>query len=282
MQQQTQHSLRTETHTQPQFSSNWRKTNNIPWSPILHHTLSRAVTVVWSRKVIQSPKGSFCMDYNYFLCQLWNKFSCPTISLFLSHRIAYSARNIPTLAWILLQEHYSNWFSEHIDTEKIMTHHIATTENGSQMDWTCDNLLDQGMAYSVERQSRTNFFTSSTPVQKSSHPRLWMGDKSYAMIELCKAQGKLETSWSRIKTQQNSFCNRIIGKQENTPLNEWIINFYNLVEICGYVMDCKERIICDILSVLKTKSFEKKNDVTLITHRSCALGGIPQQDVARN
>ena len=36
-------------------------------------------------------------------------------------------------------------------------------------------------------------------------------------------------------------------------------------------MDCKERIICDILSVLKTKSFEKKNDVTLITHRSCAL-----------
>ena len=36
-------------------------------------------------------------------------------------------------------------------------------------------------------------------------------------------------------------------------------------------MDCKERIICDILSVPKTKSFEKKNDVTLITHRSCGL-----------
>ena len=53
-----------------------------------------------------------------------------------------------------------------------MTHHIAMRENGSQMDWTCDNLLDQGMASSVERQGRTNFFTSSTPVQKSSHPRL--------------------------------------------------------------------------------------------------------------
>ena len=46
MQQKNQLSLRTETHTQPQFSSNWRKTNNIPWSPILHHTLSRAVSLI--------------------------------------------------------------------------------------------------------------------------------------------------------------------------------------------------------------------------------------------
>ena len=111
---------------------------------------------------------------------------------------------------------------------------MSTLESGPKLDWTRDNQMYE--RYRIWRKKVEFIFCSaladSTPKQLVSYLKYWMGDQGIPLIE------KWESTelWTR-------------SKQGDKPLNQWLTQVYNLVNICKYPEDSTDRIIRDVLIV---------------------------------
>ena len=161
---------------------------------------------------------------------------------------------------------------------------MSTLESGPKLDWTRDNQMYE--RYRIWRKKVEFIFCSaladSTPKQLVSYLKYWMGDQGIPLIEKWESTGKLDYSNSRetpateggrrkalssgyklqtywdlldeeFKPKGNK-CLSIIelwtrSKQGDKPLNQWLTQIYNLVNICKYPEDSTDRIIRDVLIV---------------------------------
>ena len=67
----------------------------------------------------------------------------------------------------------------------------------------------------------------------------------------------LQTFWDLLEIELKPKVNKLLSiielwtfsKQSDKPLNEWLNSIYNLVEVCDYPEDSKDRIIRDALII---------------------------------
>ena len=161
---------------------------------------------------------------------------------------------------------------------------MNTLETGPKLNWTRDNQMYE--CYRIWRKKVEFIFCSaladSTPKQLVSYLKYWMGDQGIPLIEKWESTGKLDYSnaeetpateggrrrilWSGYKVQtywdllDEEFKpkgNKLLSiielwtrsKQGDKPLNQWLTQVYNLVNICKYPEDSTDRIIHDVLIV---------------------------------
>ena len=161
---------------------------------------------------------------------------------------------------------------------------MSTLETGPKLDWTRDNQMYE--RYRIWRKKVEFIFCSaladSTPKQLVSYLKYWMGDQGIPLIEKWESTGKLDysnaeetpatdggrrrilssgykvqTYWDLLdeefKPKGNKFLSIIElwtrSKQGDKPLNQWLTQVYNLVNICKYPEDSTDRIIRDVLIV---------------------------------
>ena len=161
---------------------------------------------------------------------------------------------------------------------------MSTLESGPKLDWTRDNQMYE--RYRIWRKKVEFIFCSaladSTPKQLVSYLKYWMGDQGIPLIEKWESTGKLDYSNSRetpateggrrkalssgyklqtywdlldeeFKPKGNKFLSIIElwtrSKQGDKPLNQWLTQIYNLVNICKYPENSTDRIIRDVLIV---------------------------------
>ena len=161
---------------------------------------------------------------------------------------------------------------------------MSTLESGPKLDWTRDNQMYE--RYRIWRKKVEFIFCSaladSTPKQLVSYLKYWMGDQGIPLIEKWQSTGKLDysnsretpaTEGGRRKTLSNGYKiqtywdlldeefkpkgNKLLSiielwtrsKQGDKPLNQWLTQIYNLVNICKYPEDSTDRIIRDVLIV---------------------------------
>ena len=161
---------------------------------------------------------------------------------------------------------------------------MSTLESGPKLDWTRDNEMYEH--YRIWRKKVEFIFCSaladSTPKQLVSYLKYWMGDQGIPLIEKWESTGKLDYSNSRetpateggrrkalssgyklqtywdlldeeFKPKGNKLLSIIelwtLSKQGDKPLNQWLTQIYNLVNICKYPEDSTDRIIRDVLIV---------------------------------
>ena len=122
----------------------------------------------------------------------------------------------------------------------------------------------------------------STPKQLVSYLKYWMGDQGIPLIEKWESTGKLDysnsretpateggrrkalssgykvqTYWDLLDEEFKPKGNKLLSiielwtrsKQGDKPLNQWLTQVYNLVNICKYPDDSTDRIIRDVLIV---------------------------------
>ena len=122
----------------------------------------------------------------------------------------------------------------------------------------------------------------STPKQLVSYLKYWMGDQGIPLIEKWESTGKLDysnaeetpateggrrrilssgykvqTYWDLLDEEFKPKGNKLLSiielwthsEQGDTPLNQWLTQVYNLVNICKYPEDSTDRIIRDVLIV---------------------------------
>ena len=122
----------------------------------------------------------------------------------------------------------------------------------------------------------------STPKQLVSYLKYWMGDQGIPLIEKWESTGKLDysnaeetpateggrrrilssghkvqTYWDLLDEEFEPKGNKLLSiielwtcsKQGDKPLNQWLTQVYNLVNICKYPEDSTDRIIRDVLIV---------------------------------
>ena len=122
----------------------------------------------------------------------------------------------------------------------------------------------------------------STPKQLVSYLKYWMGDQGIPLIEQWESTGKLDysnaeetpateggrrrvlssgykvqTYWDLLDEEFKPKGNKLLSiielwtrsKQGDKPLNQWLTQVYNLVNICKYPDDSTDRIIRDVLIV---------------------------------
>ena len=123
----------------------------------------------------------------------------------------------------------------------------------------------------------------STPKQLVSYLKYWMGDQGIPLIEKWESTGKLDyspileklqpqkeveeklfrvdtklqTYWDLLDEEFKPKGNKLLSiielwtrsKQGDKPLNQWLTQTYNLVNICKYPEDSTDRIIRDVLIV---------------------------------
>ena len=122
----------------------------------------------------------------------------------------------------------------------------------------------------------------STPKQLVSYLKYWMGDQGIPLIEKWESTGKLDysnsretpateggrrrtlssgykvqTYWDLLDEEFKPNGNKLLSiielwtrsKQGDKPLNQWLTQVYNLVNICKYPEDSTDRIIRDVLIV---------------------------------
>ena len=122
----------------------------------------------------------------------------------------------------------------------------------------------------------------STPKQLVSYLKYWMGDQGNPLIEKWESTGKLDysnaeetpateggrrrilsseykvqTYWDLLDEEFKPKGNKLFSiielwtrsKQGDKPLNQWLTQVYNLVNICKYPEDSTDRIIRDVLIV---------------------------------
>ena len=122
----------------------------------------------------------------------------------------------------------------------------------------------------------------STPKQLVSYLKYWMGDQGIPLIEKWESTGKLDysnaeetpateggrrrilssgykvqTYWDLLDEEFKPKGNKLLSiielwtrsKQGDKPLNQWLTQVYNLVNICKYPEDSTYRIIRDVLIV---------------------------------
>ena len=156
-------------------------------------------------------------------------------------------------------------------------------ETGPKLDWTRDNKIFDW--YEVWKEKLELIFSSaiaeSTPEQKVSYLRYWMGDQGIPLVKKWTALGNLDfsnpveipaTAGVRRKPISNGFILKnywdlleaefkpkgdkllsvielwTLSKQASRTLNEWLTYVYNLVELCDYG-DAKDIIIRDVLII---------------------------------
>ena len=161
---------------------------------------------------------------------------------------------------------------------------MSTLETGPKLDWTRDNQMYE--RYRIWRKKVEFIFCSaladSTPKQLVSYLKYWMGDQGIPLIEKWESTGKLDysnaeetpateggrrrilssgykvqTYWDLLDEEFKPKGNKLLSiielwtrsKQGDKPLNQWLTQVYNLVNICKYPEDSTDRIIRDVLIV---------------------------------
>ena len=161
---------------------------------------------------------------------------------------------------------------------------MSTLETGPKLDWTRDNQMYE--RYRIWRKKVEFIFCSaladSTPKQLVSYLKYWMGDQGIPLIEKWESTGKLDysnaeetpateggrrrilssgykvqTYWDLLDEEFKPKGNKLLSiielwtrsKQGDKPLNQWLTQVYNLVNICKYPEDSIDRIIRDVLIV---------------------------------
>ena len=161
---------------------------------------------------------------------------------------------------------------------------MRTLESGPKLDWTRDNQMYE--RYRIWRKKVEFIFCSaladSTPKQLVSYLKYWMGDQGIPLIEKWESTGKLDysnaketpateggrrrtlssgykiqTYWDLLDEEFKPKGNKLLSiieswtrsKQGDKPLNQWLTQVYNLVNICKYPEDSTDRIIRDVLIV---------------------------------
>ena len=161
---------------------------------------------------------------------------------------------------------------------------ISTLESGPKLDWTRDNQMYE--RYRIWRKKVEFIFCSaladSTPKQLVSYLKYWMGDQGIPLIEKWESTGKLDysnsretpateggrrkalssgyklqTYWDLLDEEFKPKGNKLLSiielwtrsKQGDKPLNQWLTQIYNLVNICKYPENSTDRIIRDVLIV---------------------------------
>ena len=161
---------------------------------------------------------------------------------------------------------------------------MNTLESGPKLNWTRDNQMYE--CYRIWRKKVEFIFCSaladSTPKQLVSYLKYWMGDQGIPLIEKWESTGKLDysnaketpateggrrralSSWYKVQTYWDLLDeefkpkgNKLLSiielwtrsKQGDKPLNQWLTQIYNLVNICKYPEDSTDRIIRDVLIV---------------------------------
>ena len=161
---------------------------------------------------------------------------------------------------------------------------MNTLETGPKLDWTRDNQMYE--RYRIWKKKVEFIFCSaladSTPKQLVSYLKYWMGDQGIPLIEKWESTGKLDysnsretpateggrrkalssgyklqTYWDLLDEEFKPKGNKLLSiielwtrsKQGDKPLNQWLTQIYNLVNICKYPEDSTDRIIRDVLIV---------------------------------
>ena len=161
---------------------------------------------------------------------------------------------------------------------------MSTLESGPKLDWTRDNQMYE--RYRIWRKKVEFIFCSAladfTPKQLVSYLKYWMGDQGIPLIEKWESTGKLDysnsretpateggrrkalssgyklqTYWDLLDEEFKPKGNKLLSiielwtrsKQGDRPLNQWLTQIYNLVNICKYPEDSTDRIIRDVLIV---------------------------------
>ena len=161
---------------------------------------------------------------------------------------------------------------------------MSTLETGPKLDWTRDNQMYE--RYRIWKKKVEFIFCSaladSTPKQLVSYLKYWMGDQGIPLIEKWESTGKLDysnaeetpatdggrrrilssgykvqTYWDLLDEEFKLKGNKLLSiielwtrsKQGDKPLNQWLTQVYNLVNICKYPEDSTDRIIRDVLIV---------------------------------
>ena len=161
---------------------------------------------------------------------------------------------------------------------------MNTLESGPKLDWTRDNQMYE--RYRIWKKKVEFIFCSaladSTPKQLVSYLKHWMGDQGIPLIEKWESTGKLDysnsretpateggrrktllsgyklqTYWDLLDEEFKPKGNKLLSiielwtrsKQGDKPLNQWLTQIYNLVNICKYPEDSTDRIIRDVLIV---------------------------------
>ena len=161
---------------------------------------------------------------------------------------------------------------------------MSTLETGPKLNWTRDNQMYE--CYRVWKKKVEFIFcwalADSTPKQLVSYLKYWMGDQGIPLIEKWESTGKLDysnaeetpateggrrrilssgykvqTYWDLLDEEFKPKGNKLLSiielwtrsKQGDKPLNQWLTQVYNLVNICKYPEDSTDRIIRDVLIV---------------------------------
>ena len=161
---------------------------------------------------------------------------------------------------------------------------MSTLESGPKLYWTRDNQMYE--RYRIWKKKVEFIFCSaladSTPKQLVSYLKYWMGDQGIPLIEKWESTGKLDysnsretpatkggrrkalssgykvqTYWDLLDEEFKPKGNKLLSiielwtrsKQGDKPLNQWLTQIYNLVNICKYPEDSTDRIIRDVLIV---------------------------------
>ena len=161
---------------------------------------------------------------------------------------------------------------------------MNTLESGPKLDWTRDNQMYE--RYRIWRKKVEFIFCSaladSTPKQLVSYLKYWMGDQGIPLIEKWESTGKLDysnsretpateggrrkalssgyklqTYWDLLDEEFKPKGNKLLSiielwtrsKQGDKPLNQWLTQIHNLVNICKYPENSTDRIIRDVLIV---------------------------------
>ena len=152
---------------------------------------------------------------------------------------------------------------------------MSTLETGPKLNWTRDNQMYE--CYRVWKKKVEFIFCSaladSTPKQLVSYLKYWMGDQGIPLIEKWESTGKLDysnaeeaplssgyrvqTYWDLLDEEFKPKGNKLLSiielwtrsKQGDKPLNQWLTQVYNLVNICKYPENSTDRIIRDVLIV---------------------------------
>ena len=161
---------------------------------------------------------------------------------------------------------------------------MNTLESGPKLNWTRDNQMYE--CYRIWRKKVEFIFCSaladSAPKQLVPYLKYWMGDQGIPLIEKWESTGKLDysnaketpateggrrralssgykvqTYWDLLDEEFKPKGNKLLSiielwtcsKQGDKPLNQWLTQIYNLVNICKYPEDSTDRIIRDVLIV---------------------------------
>ena len=169
-------------------------------------------------------------------------------------------------------------YSSHNSTQITLKMAMALLESGPKLNWTRDNQMYE--CYKIWKKKVEFIFCSaladSTPMQLVSYLKYWMGDQGIPLIEKWESTGKLDysnaeetsateggrrrilssgyrvkTYWDLLDEEFKPKGNKLISiielwthsKQGDKPLNQWLTQVYNLVNICKYPENSTDRII---------------------------------------